>query len=310
VRRQELGYYTQPRSETTVELVELWDRAVVEGAEKSCGELLVTSQVTGYRKLRWFTQDPVGDGEVDLPSTQLLTAGYWLTLAEGTVDALRRQGLWGSDPNRYGPNWAEQRDRARARDGYRCQVCGATEFGSSAKGGVAHHVHHKVPFRRFRSSDQANRLENLVTLCPRCHRRVEQAVRVRSGLSGLAYLLARLAPLYLMCDRSDVGVESDPRSPLADKRPSVVLYERVPGGLGFGRRLYELHPTLIARAREWVAACPCLDGCPSCVGPPGEEGTGGKQETDAMLSLLSPPPFGPSAGQADPAGKAPPRQAG
>jgi DEAD/DEAH box helicase domain-containing protein len=309
VRGQELGYYTQPRSETAVELVERWDRALVEGAEKGCGELLVTSQVTGYRKLRWFTQEPVGEGEVDLPPTRLLTAGYWLALAEGTVDALRRQGLWGSDPNRYGPNWAEQRDRARARDGYRCQVCAAVE-GGAAFGSAAHHVHHKVPFRRFRSPERANRLENLVTLCPRCHRRVEQAVRVRSGLSGLAYLLARLAPLYLMCDRGDIGVESDPRSPLADKRPSVVFYERVPGGLGFSRRLYALHQTLMARAAEWVAACPCLDGCPSCVGPPGEDGAGGKRETEAMLSLLSPSPSGLAAGQPGRAGTAPPEPAG
>jgi DEAD/DEAH box helicase domain-containing protein len=66
----------------------------------------------------------------------------------------------------------------------------------------------------------------------------------------------------------------------------VVFYERVPGGLGFSRRLYQLHRMLIARAEEWVTACPCSEGCPSCVGPPGEDGAGGKQETAAMLSLL------------------------
>jgi DEAD/DEAH box helicase domain-containing protein len=114
-------------------------------------------------------------------------------------------------------------------------------------------------------------------------------VRVRSGLSGLAYLLSRLAPLYLMCDRGDIGVQSDPRSPLAAGRPAVIFYERVPGGLGFSRRLYQLHHTLIARAKEWVTACPCTEGCPSCVGPPGEDGAGGKQETAAMLTLLSQP---------------------
>ena len=288
VHRAELDYYTQARSETTVEWVELWEQAEERGASKHCGEILVTSQVTGYRKLRWFTQEPVGEGEVDLPPTQLLTAGYWLVLNEATVDALRRQGLWGSDPNRYGPTWPRQRDRARARDGYRCQVCGVPETGPSGRSG-AHHVHHKIPFRRFASSAQANRLDNLITLCPRCHQRVEQAVRVRSGLSGLAYLLRRLAPLYLMCDRGDIGVQSDPRSPLAGKQPAIVFYERVPGGLGFSRRLYDLHQPLIERAQEWVAACPCSDGCPSCVGPPGEDGVGGKQETISMLGLLSPP---------------------
>jgi DEAD/DEAH box helicase domain-containing protein len=293
VHRAELDYYTQPRSETTVELVEMWEEEAEPGVDKKCGEILVTNQVTGYRQVRWFTQEQVGEGEVNLPPTELLTAGYWLVLTQATVDALRLRGLWRGDPNRYGPTWAQQRDLARARDNYCCQVCGLPE-GSSATRPGAHHVHHKVPFRHFASSERANQLDNLVTLCPRCHLRVEQAVRVRSGLSGLAYLLGRLAPLYLMCDRGDIGVQSDPRSSLADRRPAVVFYERVPGGLGFSRRLYQLHQTLVARAREWVTVCPCAEGCPSCVGPPGEEGTGGKGETAAMLSLLSPTPATPA----------------
>jgi DEAD/DEAH box helicase domain-containing protein len=211
-----------------------------------------------------------------------------VALGETTVDTLRRQGLWRGDPNQYGPNWAQQRDRARARDKYRCQVCGVAE-GSRPRGPSAHHVHHKIPFRRFSTSERANQLTNLVTLCPRCHMRVEQAVRMRSGLSGLAHLLSRLAPLYLMCDPSDIGIESDPRAPLANRQPAIVLYEQVPGGLGFSRRLYDLHDELLVRAYEWVLACTCQEGCPSCVGPPGEEGVGGKRETIAILNLLSRP---------------------
>jgi DEAD/DEAH box helicase domain-containing protein len=90
-----------------------------------------------------------------------------------------------------------------------------------------------------------------------------------------------------MCDARDVGVHSDARSPLADGRPAVVVYDGVPAGIGFSERLYELHEQLMARARELVAACPCLDGCPSCVGPGGEQGTGGKSETLALLEKLT-----------------------
>jgi DEAD/DEAH box helicase domain-containing protein len=212
----------------------------------------------------------------------LLTSGYWIALREETVAALRRQGLWRSDPNQYGPNWVRQRDLVRARDGYRCQACGAPEQGRS------HHVHHKVPFRNHPSYREANQLANLVTLCPRCHHRVEMAVRMRSGLSGLAYVLGHLAPLYLMCDRGDIGVLSDPRSPLADNRPAVALYDQVPGGIGFSERLFEQHDELMARAQEWVRACECADGCPSCVGPAGKEGVGGKGETMALLAMLVP----------------------
>ena len=45
----------------------------------------------------------------------------------------------------------------------------------------------------------------------------------------------------------------------------------------------ELHDELMARALELVSECSCTDGCPSCVGPGGENGYGGKQEALAIL---------------------------
>ena len=97
----------------------------------------------------------------------------------------------------------------------------------------------------------------------------------------------------MMCDARDVGVHSDPKSPLADGRPAVVLYDQVPAGIGFSERLFELHDKLMARAYELVAACECTDGCPSCVGPAGEGGIGGKRETLAILEALSANPADP-----------------
>ncbi len=282
LRAVAVDYYTQPRRETTVQLLDKFDEVEARGATKAHGEVAVTTQVVGFRKVKWFTQEQLGLGEVSLPPTELVTTGYWLALTEGTVGRLRQQGLWTSDPNDYGPNWLPQRDRARARDGHRCQACGALEDGRS------HHVHHKIPFRTFTSYRQANQLSNLATLCPRCHHRVELAVRMRSGLAGLSFALGHLAPLFLMCDARDVGVHSDPKSPLADGRPAVVIYDQAPGGIGFSERLFELHDELMTRAYELVAACECTDGCPSCVGPAGENGLGGKQETLAILEALSP----------------------
>ncbi|MGA9349722.1 MAG: Zn-binding domain-containing protein, partial [Anaerolineae bacterium] len=276
----EVDYYTQPRRETTVRLLDKFDEVEVCGATKAHGEIAVTSQVIGFRKVKWYTQEQLGLGEVSLPPTELQTTGYWLALTEETVVRLRELGLWTSDPNDYGPNWLAQRDRTRARDGYRCQACRVLEQGR------AHDVHHKIPFRAFTSYQQANQLSNLVTLCPRCHHRAELAVRVRSGLAGLSFALGHLAPLFLMCDACDVGVHSDPQSPLADGRPAVVIYDQVPAGIGFSERLFELHDELMARAYELVAACECTDGCPSCVGPAGEDGLGGKRETLALLESL------------------------
>ena len=276
----EVDYYTEPRTDTSVQLIELQDQSQTKGGIKQHGEILVTTQVTGFRKVKFLTHEQLGMGELTLPPAQLQTTAYWLTIGEETIDRLRAKGLWKNDPNQYGPTWAIQRDRARARDGYRCQVCGAAEQGR------AHDVHHKIPFRTFSTTEEANQLNHLVTLCQACHHRVESAVRMRSGLAGLAFVLGNLAPLYLMCDMCDLGIHSDPQSILADGNPTVVLYDKVPDGIGFSERLYELHDELFTRADELVKACECADGCPSCVGPAGENGIGGKIETMALLTEM------------------------
>ena len=204
LRPARVDYYTEPVQSTTVNLIEMQGQAAVPGGYKQHGEILVTRQVTGYNMVQWFSHERLGSGEVDLPPSDLHTTGYWLSLAEDVVNSLRERGLWSNDHNDYGPNWPEQRNAARARDGYKCQVCGTPEQGRR------HDVHHKIPFRRFAHYRQANRLENLVTLCRPCHQRAEAAVKMRSGLTGLGTVLGQLAPLFLMCDAHDIGLHPGP----------------------------------------------------------------------------------------------------
>lgn len=89
-----------------------------------------------------------------------------------------------------------------------------------------------------------------------------------------------------MCDTGDIGIHSDPESPLADGKPTIVIYDQVPAGIGFSERLFELHDDLLARALELVSSCECEDGCPSCVGPGGENGYGGKKEARALFMAM------------------------
>lgn len=60
-----------------------------------------------------------------------------------------------------GPNWSKQRAAARKRDGHKCKRCGVK--------GKSLPVHHVRPFRLFADYREANRLQNLRTLCPECH---------------------------------------------------------------------------------------------------------------------------------------------
>jgi DEAD/DEAH box helicase domain-containing protein len=276
----EVDYYTAPRRESEVSLVEVYARQAVTGGEKTYGELDIISQVTGYHKIEWNTHQRLGTGVLDMPKNEFQTTGYWLTLGEEIVEFLRENQQWNSDPNDYGPNWEIKRNAARDRDGYACRNCGRPEEGK------AHHVHHKVPFRAFESYIQANHLDNLITLCPSCHHQAEAVVRVRTGLGGLAFALEHIAPLFLMCAPHDLGVHAEAQSRLADGQPVVVIYEEVPAGVGFSERLYELHDEIMLRAYELVRDCGCQDGCPSCVGPGGEQGAGSKAETLAILKML------------------------
>ncbi|NVM57405.1 MAG: HNH endonuclease [Desulfobacterales bacterium] len=65
----------------------------------------------------------------------------------------------------YGPNWEEQRRKALERDHHTCQLCGDPEDGRELD------VHHIVPFREFglERYEEANRLENLITICRSRH---------------------------------------------------------------------------------------------------------------------------------------------
>jgi DEAD/DEAH box helicase domain-containing protein len=273
-------YYTEPVRQTEVKQLSSAANRSVRGGSKHWGEVQITTRVSGFLKRRWYTHETLGQEPLDLPPAELQTTAYWLSLSEATVTHLRAAGAWSNDPNDYGPDWGTIRERVRARDAYKCRVCGAPESKRQ------HDVHHKIPFRAFASREEANQLDNLITLCPACHRKVEQAVRIRSGLAGLAYVLGNLAPLFLMCDPSDLGTHIEPTENEVFRQPSVVLYDSIPAGIGFSEKLFERHEELIARALELVNECPCEDGCPSCVGPGGEQGYGGKREALAILKIL------------------------
>jgi 5-methylcytosine-specific restriction endonuclease McrA/transcription elongation factor Elf1 len=74
----------------------------------------------------------------------------------------------------YGPNWKRQRRKALERDNYTCKVCGITEDELEK----TIHVHHITPRKKYITNgeidhERANDLDNLITLCPSCHRKWE-----------------------------------------------------------------------------------------------------------------------------------------
>ncbi|MDY7076650.1 MAG: DEAD/DEAH box helicase [Chloroflexota bacterium] len=293
VRAAELDYYTRASSTTDVCVLEESSSGCEDeetgrqgSAMRGYGEVLVTTRATGYRKIKRYTHEVLAWEPIDLPEQELRTIGYWLALSEELTARLQESGVL-PPPVDYGPDWPAQRDAARARDGYVCRHCSSPEREDRQ-----HDVHHVTPFRAFGYVPGvndfyklANQLENLITLCPTCHRRVERARGARGALSGLAYLLRNLAPLHLMCDPGDLGSAVQARAP-GTGLPTITLYDRAPGGVGLSVRLYELHDELLEAALDVVRRCPCADGCPGCVGPAGDVEPGTKGLTLRLLETI------------------------
>lgn len=91
--------------------------------------------------------------------------------------------LWeGGSERYYGPNWQSQRRKARERDTPEdkeepvCQRCGMEDSKHLDEFNKRLAVHHITPIREFTDEtgeldhEAANRLENLITVCARCHR--------------------------------------------------------------------------------------------------------------------------------------------
>ena len=54
----------------------------------SHGEVHVVSRVVGFKKIKFYTNENVGSGELDLPEQQMHTTAYWLTIPREVMAAL------------------------------------------------------------------------------------------------------------------------------------------------------------------------------------------------------------------------------
>ncbi|MDP9324019.1 MAG: DEAD/DEAH box helicase [Acidobacteriota bacterium] len=76
-------------------------RIPASGAFRSHGEVHVVSRVVGFKKIKFYTNENVGSGELDLPEQQMHTSSYWLTIPANMMSSLpfagddRRDGVVG-----------------------------------------------------------------------------------------------------------------------------------------------------------------------------------------------------------------------
>ncbi|MGB6430671.1 MAG: DEAD/DEAH box helicase [Candidatus Acidiferrales bacterium] len=109
VRRVDADYYTDAIRYTQVRVLESAAEARMtdpsSGADldatRSHGDVQVRSQVVGFKKIKFFTNENVGAGKLELPENEMHTTAFWLTLERALVDSLpfpireRQSGMLG-----------------------------------------------------------------------------------------------------------------------------------------------------------------------------------------------------------------------
>src|SRR5690349_8192255 len=97
-----VDYYTDAIRYTQVRVLEIANEERIAGpAARAHGDVLVRSQVIGFKKIKFFTNENVGAGKLELPENEMHTTAFWITLDRALVAALpfsvsdRQGGMFG-----------------------------------------------------------------------------------------------------------------------------------------------------------------------------------------------------------------------
>jgi DEAD/DEAH box helicase domain-containing protein len=217
--------------------------------------------VTGYKKIKFFTHENAGYGDVRLPDLEMHTTGFWWTLparANGRwsrallIDALRGAGAALETVSSIAL-MCEPRDIGRTL-GDADELEGALPDIDATSPHPADGVALDAPSLHAPSlhapSLHAPSLHAPSLHAPSLHGLPSEAYPPRAEVRS--------------SDRAALGAPSRAAEP--HYRPTLFLYDALPGGVGLARRIYERTEELMDRASHLIAHCPCKSGCPACIG--------------------------------------------
>jgi DEAD/DEAH box helicase domain-containing protein len=103
VKEVDADYYTDAIRYTQVRVLEIAATSRTERISSSFshGEVLVRSQVVGFKKIKFFTNENIGAGQLELPENEMHTTAYWITLERPLLESLpfsvseRQSGMFG-----------------------------------------------------------------------------------------------------------------------------------------------------------------------------------------------------------------------
>jgi DEAD/DEAH box helicase domain-containing protein len=102
VRRVDCDYFTDAIDYTQVKVLEELGASPVSGARAAHGDVRVNRQVVGFKKIKFYTLENVGAGNLSMPEQEMHTTAFWLHFPETFLNrfpdlspAERQSGLTG-----------------------------------------------------------------------------------------------------------------------------------------------------------------------------------------------------------------------
>lgn len=251
VKPVEVDYYTDAITATSVKILDGFERHDLSRGVKEHGEVHVTWRVSGFKKIKFYSRENVGYGEVSLPDHEMHTTSFWLTLGHEMLAGL---GF----------------PRADLLDGVV---------------GLAYCLHHLAPFYLMCDLRDLDRCvgDRAATWFARSDRdtqgRYTFAPAEEKMENSEGWMRVGLDPFDPKATLESLPVFE----------PTLFLYDNYPGGMGFSAQLFDRFEELAGKARDRLEQCECESGCPSCVGPPNEVGNASRLVALAILKALLAP---------------------
>jgi DEAD/DEAH box helicase domain-containing protein len=86
-------YYTQARDVTDIRILRVWRSREVGGVGVYLGEVDVSTTVVGYTKKRPFSEEVIGEEDLDLPTQRFNTVALWFDIPKGVLERVLRERL-------------------------------------------------------------------------------------------------------------------------------------------------------------------------------------------------------------------------
>jgi DEAD/DEAH box helicase domain-containing protein len=88
VKKTDVDYFTDAIDYTKIKILDVFNKKKLDRCQISHGEVHVATQVVGFKKIKFFTMENVGAGNLSLPQNEMHTTAYWVTIPAALIQSL------------------------------------------------------------------------------------------------------------------------------------------------------------------------------------------------------------------------------